>query len=144
MGKRNKNTHTYTIKNEIQSQLIIFQYYFQSLRTSLNPLLTLLWPQEDGAKTSNCFFSLVGLRSNSGFNAGLLLAHQSEQNRIRQMEQLAPHLGMLGTLMTLMVGKGREGHWTIWHFNIGIGTSLLQFSIILRSSGDLPNNPKYS
>uniref|UniRef100_A0A1I8AZ50 Phosphodiesterase n=1 Tax=Meloidogyne hapla TaxID=6305 RepID=A0A1I8AZ50_MELHA len=47
-------------------------------------------------------FSLVGLRSNSGFNAGLVLAHNSEQDRLAELKLLGPHLGMLGTLMTLM------------------------------------------
>jgi len=48
-------------------------------------------------------FSLVGLRSNSGFSAGLVLAHNSEQDRLDELKLLDPHLGMLGTLMTLMV-----------------------------------------
>ena len=77
--------------------------FFQNLRTALGPLLELLCTTGNTNETGTPCFSLVGLRSNSGFSAGLLLTHQSEASRLEELEQLGPHLGMLGTLMTLMV-----------------------------------------
>jgi len=88
---------------------------------ALDPLLDLLAVAEDSQTqqpqqqqqqqqqqqrtAAACCFSLVGLHSSSGFSAGLLLAHQCEQSRLEELELLGPHLGMLGTLMTLMVGS---------------------------------------
>jgi hypothetical protein len=79
----------------------------ESVRTPLTPLLEKLNIILND-RTVNALpileacFSIVGLRSTSGFNAGLLLAHNSEHDRLDELKLLGPHLGMLGTLMTLM------------------------------------------
>uniref|UniRef100_A0A914L3V3 Phosphodiesterase n=1 Tax=Meloidogyne incognita TaxID=6306 RepID=A0A914L3V3_MELIC len=79
----------------------------ESVRSAINPLLEML-NNILNSKMGNdlpplqACFSLVGLRSNSGFSAGLVLAHNSEQDRLDELKLLDPHLGMLGTLMTLM------------------------------------------
>ena len=87
---------------------VVHYFFFQTSLRTLNPLLEMLNSILNNrigndVPISNVCFSLVGLRSTSGFSAGLLLAHNSEQDRLDELKLLGPHLGMLGTLITLMV-----------------------------------------
>lgn len=52
--------------------------------------------------------SLIGIRAKCGFTSILLAVHQSEESRQEELQLLTPHLGMLGTLLSILVSLGRE------------------------------------